>query len=214
MKTAIASLLLLLACPALAQPSDTVTIQHRYYSTTFSKSKHFPVVVKYWLTKDMFSCSKKFPRTNKFTADPLLKDYTSLGKYYSHSGYDQGHNMDADDNSCDSIGMAESFYYSNMTPQTPRLNRGIWKTLEEYTRTKAKSDDSVLVWCGSVAAAKKHIGKVAVPTYCWKVIYVKKLGVTEAYCFRNNSAKARALASYRVSVDSVWHLSGIRFRTQ
>jgi hypothetical protein len=27
--------------------SDTVTIYHKFYSTTFSKSKHFPVVVKY-----------------------------------------------------------------------------------------------------------------------------------------------------------------------
>ena len=29
---------------------DTVTIKHKYYTTTFSKSKHFPIVVKYWLT--------------------------------------------------------------------------------------------------------------------------------------------------------------------
>ena len=212
MKTAAAFFFLAFSFSALAQPADTVTIVHKYYSTTFSTSKHFPVVVKYWLTKKMFACTKKFPRTNKFTADPLLPSYTSLSGDYAHSGYDQGHNMDADDNSCDSVGMVESFYYSNMCPQTPRLNRGIWKTLEEYTRTKAQTDDSVLVWCGSVAATKKHIGKVAVPTYCWKVIYVKKLGVTEAYSFKNNSSKARPLASYKVSLDSVQHLSGIKFK--
>ena len=28
------------------QANDTITY-HKYYSTTFSKSKHFPVVVKY-----------------------------------------------------------------------------------------------------------------------------------------------------------------------
>jgi endonuclease G, mitochondrial len=213
MKTALATLLLLLSWPAFAQPSDTVTIAHKCYSTTFSKSRHFPLVVKYWLTKEMFSCAKKFPRPNSFTADPQLPAYTKLGSDYSRSGYDQGHNMDADDNSCDSIGMAESFYYSNVCPQTPRLNRGIWKTLEEFARTKAQRDDSVLVWCGSVATGKKHIGSVAVPTYCWKVLYVKKLGVTEAYSFKNNSAKSKPLASYKVSVDSVWHLSGVKFKT-
>jgi len=151
-------------------------------------------------------------RTDKFAPDPLLKEYTTLDKDYYKSGYDQGHNMDAYDNGCDSIGMMESFYYSNMSPQTHRLNAGVWKTLEEYTRTKAETYDSVLVWCGSVAIGKRHIGKVAVPKYCWKVIYVKKQAVVEAYSFRNNKAKVKPLSSYKVSVDSVWHLSGFRFK--
>ena len=211
MKTATAFLLLFLACSAFSQSPDTVTISHKYYSTTFSKSKHFPVVVKYWLTKKMFACKKRFKRTNKFTPDPQLLAYTKLKKDYSGSGYDQGHNMDAYDNGCDSIGMIESFYYSNMCPQTPRLNRGIWKKLEGYCRTKAKTFDSVLVWCGSVAIGKKHIGKVAVPDYCWKIIYVKKQGAIEAYSFKNDKAQAKPLSAYKVSVDSVWHLSGLRF---
>jgi endonuclease G, mitochondrial len=41
--------------------------------------------------------------------------------------------------------MVESFYYSNVAPQLPSLNRGIWKKLEEYTRQLAKEYDSVLV---------------------------------------------------------------------
>lgn len=214
MRPAIIALLLFVACSAFSQSSDTMTVTHKYYSTTFSKSKHFPVVVKYWLTKKMFACKVRFKRTNKFTADPKLQAYTNLSKDYSHSGYDQGHNMDAYDNGCDSIGMIESFYYSNMCPQTPRLNRGIWKSLEEYTRKKAKTFDSVLVWCGSVAIGKKHIGKVAVPEYCWKIIYVKKSGVIEAYSFRNDKSQSKPLTAYKVSVDSVRRLSGFRIRAR
>jgi hypothetical protein len=37
---------------AQEQANDTITIHHKYYTTTFSKSKRFPVVVKYWLTKE------------------------------------------------------------------------------------------------------------------------------------------------------------------
>ena len=129
---------------------DTITINHKYYSATFSKSKHFPVVVKYWLTKAMFDCDKRFKRENKFKPDPLIPEFTNLDKDYKYSGYDRGHQMDAYDCGCDSTAMVESFYYSNVAPQLPALNRGIWKRLEEYTRSWQKKYDSVLVWCGSV----------------------------------------------------------------
>ena len=109
---------------------DTVTIKHKYYTTTFSKSKHFPIVVKYWLTRAMLSCQKKVKRTNKFRSDPLLPKHTDLDQDYRGSGHDRGHNMAAADCGCDSIGMIESFYYSNICPQTPRLNRGRWKGLK------------------------------------------------------------------------------------
>lgn len=213
MKTTILLLLLLYVSSAFSQPSDTVTVKHKYYSTTFSKSKHFPVVVKYWLTKKMLTCKTRVQRTNNFRPDPLLPNDTDLKSDYARFGYDQGHNMDAYDNGCDPVGMSESFYYSNMSPQTPALNRGEWKSLEEYTRTKATKYDSVLVWCGSVAIGKKHIGKVSVPDYCWKIIFVKKLAAIEAYSFKNDTSKSKPIASYKVPVDSIQHLSGFKFRT-
>lgn len=196
---------------ALGQTSDTITVHHKYYSTTFSKSKHFPVVVKFWLTKDMLTCAERYKRTNKFKADPLLPEVTDLNEDYTKSGYDRGHNMDAYDNGCDPAGMEESFYYSNMTPQTPSLNRGRWKSLEEYIRSKAEEYDSTLVWCGSVSSGNIMIGKVAVPEYCWKIVYIKELNVVEAYSFENNVSKSEPLTSYKVSVDSIQHLSGFKF---
>ena len=134
----------------ISQPLDTVTIYHKYYSTTFSKSKHFPVVVKYWLTKAMLDCDYRFKRINKFKPDTFISEFTNLDKDYKKSGYDRGHQMNAYDCACDSIAMEESFYYSNVAPQLPSLNRGIWKKLEEYNRKLAKEYDSILVWCGAV----------------------------------------------------------------
>ena len=194
------------------QSHDTVTIRHKFYATTFNTSLRFPIVVKYWLTKKMQDCGKKSKRTDKFTPDPQLPEFTDLKKDYYKSGYDEGHNMDAFDNSCDSIGMIESFYFSNMSPQTHRLNAGAWKRLEEYARAKAATFDSVLIWCGSVSLkSKKHIGKVRVPDYCWKIVYTRKTGAVEAYSFKNNKVKPIALSSYKVPLDSVEHLSGLKF---
>jgi DNA/RNA endonuclease G (NUC1) len=86
-----------------SQFTDTITIHHKYYTTTFSKSRRFPVVVKYWLTKKMLDCEQRIKRSKRFKLDPLFPEFTNLNKDYKHSGYDQGHQMDAFDCGCDSI---------------------------------------------------------------------------------------------------------------
>jgi len=190
---------------------DTITIHHKYYSTIFSKSKHIPIAVKYWLTRSMLDCDHRFKRHNRFGPDPLLPAFTNLDKDYKHSGYDRGHQMDAYNCGCDSTAMAESFYYSNIAPQLPALNRGIWKKLEEYTRKLAEEYDSILVWCGSVAFYGKYIGRVAIPDYCWKLIYIKKYRIVKAYSFKNDQVCERDLSLFEVSIDSIQNMSGFNF---
>jgi endonuclease G, mitochondrial len=194
------------------QANDTITIYHRYYSTTFSKSKHFPMVVKYWLTRSMLDCEQRFKRPKKFKPDPLIPEFTNLDKDYKKSGYDRGHQMDAYDCGCDSNAMAESFYYSNVAPQSPSLNRGNWKKLEDYTRKLMNEYDTVLVWCGSVKIGDRYIGRVAVSEYCWKIIYINKSDIVKAYSFRNDIVLRMELKFFEVSEDSIRNFSGIVLR--
>ena len=163
----------------------------------------------------MVSCPEHLKRTNKFTPDPQLPKCTNLNNDYTRSGYDRGHNMPAEDNACTVTGMEQCFYYSNMCPQTPKLNRGVWKKLETNTRRLAKLDDSVLVWCGSVARSGQTIGPdgVAVPDYCWKILYVERSHDTLAYVFPNSATVSGTMAQFRVPVDSLERLSGLRFET-
>ena len=85
--------------------------------------------------------------------------------------------MDAYDCGCDLTAMVENFYYLIVAPQLLALNRGGWKRLEVYTRKLTKQYDSVFVWCGSGALADRCVGRVAVPDYCWKIMYIKKSGL-------------------------------------
>lgn len=187
---------------------DTVTIQHQYYTTTFDTVKHYPVLVQWWLTKAMLDCQGRLKRVNKFTFDPKLARLTDLSKDYLGSGYDRGHNMPADNNECDHQALIECFYFSNMTPQAPSLNRGIWERLEGYTRDLAEQHDSVKVWCGSIGEAKK-IGRVSVPTKCWKEIYIKKSQKYEAYIFDNNAPKVGDnFQAHKVTLDSLNKITG------
>jgi len=141
----------------------------------------------------------------------FFPEVTNLDKDYKHSGYDRGHQMAAYDCGCDSIAMMESFYYSNVAPQSPKLNRGLWKRLEDYARQLVEDYDSVLVWCGSVTAGNKYIGRISVPDYCWKILYIKKLGVAKAYSIRNDWSFDRRLILCEVSVDSIQNMTGFRF---
>jgi endonuclease G, mitochondrial len=189
---------------------DTVTLKHQFYISTFDTVKHYPIVVQWWVTKKMLSCDPRIDRDDKFVKDPILPRQTDIGDAYKNSGYDRGHNMPAYDNGCNVKGMSECFYYSNMTPQTPTLNRGDWKVLEEYTRDSTMKYDSIKVWCGSVGSIKK-IGTVSVPQYCWKILYIKKLRVYQAFIFTNNS-KSATLQEHRTTTDALYKLTGLKIK--
>jgi endonuclease G len=69
--------------------------------------------------------------------------------------------------------MSESFYLSNMSPQAPGFNRGIWSTLESYVRTWADENEEIYVVTGPVLTGTySTIGpdQVSVPEYFYKAI--------------------------------------------
>jgi endonuclease G len=192
-------------------PQGVVILKHDFYTAVFDTVKFYPILVQWWDTKSMLTCPIRLKRGNKFTPDPLLPNYTNLDRYYVGSGYDRGHNMDAFDNECFVNGLVQCFYFSNITPQAPRLNRGDWKSLEEYTRKDVLANDSVCVWSGSIGSLKK-IGIVTVPTRCWKVLFTKNTGKYEAFVFDNDESEPIGIGGHRVSVDSVFKLTGIKIK--
>jgi len=189
---------------------DVVELKHKAYTAYYSKEKHYPVKVEWWITKAGLTCPVKVKRGDKFIPDPLLPKETNLQADYTGSGFDRGHNMPAADVVCDQVANEESFYFSNMTAQYPSLNRGDWKSLETLSREMALIKDSIKVWCGSVGTAKK-IGTTSVPTQCWKVIYIVKEKEYLAYIFDNTSNKPSGLNSHKVTVADVEKLTGFKF---
>lgn len=187
------------------QAQDTVRVKHTNYETVFSQSKKYPVLVQWWVTKEKLTCKIPAKRGDKFVADPLISN-TDLSTDYIGSGFDRGHLSPAGDNAC--LGksvMDESFFYTNMVPQYPGLNRGQWKALEDHTRELARSVDSVFVEAGCVGDLKK-IKTVSVPTYCWKIIRIQQTGEIRAYSFKNVPEKSKSITEHLVTVDSVNNL--------
>jgi endonuclease G len=191
---------------------DTIRLVHKEYITVFSKSKKYPVLVEWWLTKQKVSCASPVARKDQFVPDPLLTSETDLIKDYTGSGFDRGHMAPAADNQCSGPdAMKESFYFTNMAPQYGSLNRGDWKTLEMRTRELALNQDSVKIWTGSVGETRK-VQRLSIPEKCWKVIYVKSTNTWSAYIFNNDQSKANGIEDNKVSVEDVEKLTNLKFK--
>ena len=142
----------------------------------------------------------------------LLPLETNLSKDYVGSGTDRGHMMPAAQNLCQTPAIQdECFYFSNMSPQYHSLNAGDWKSVETMEREWAKKDDSLHVWCGNIGIAKK-IGKVSVPTQCWKVLYFVKTKEWMAFLFKNNTSKPDGIHNNLVDKKEIEKLTGFKFR--
>jgi len=191
---------------------DLVLLKHTNYTSTFSISKKYPVLVEWWVTKAMVSCPTPLKRKDNFKPDPLLPEHTNIAKDYVGSGFDRGHMMPAADNLCQTqLIQDESFYFSNMSAQTHRLNAGDWKSLETFTREESSLKDSIHVWAGNVGEVKK-IGSVSVPKYCWKVIHIKKENKWVAYLFENNTSNPDGFKNNEVTLKEITTLTGFTFR--
>lgn len=146
------------------------------YTSYYNCQTRCPDSVVYKLYKGGGKCS----RANfKFKGDSR----TARQADYTGSGYDEGHLCPAQDFAFDCEKEAETFSFYNCMPQTPHLNRGLWKHWETVAR-KASQTDSLLISCGPIFGMHpKHIGpdSVAVPDSCWKRVISLTTGKTVFY---------------------------------
>ncbi|PKP01077.1 MAG: DNA/RNA endonuclease [Bacteroidetes bacterium HGW-Bacteroidetes-6] len=152
-------------------------ISHTFYTLSYNEKNEEADWVFYFLTPERTQ-NKVASRSDNFRPDPLVVTGSAELSDYRNSGFDRGHLCPASDMGFDSVAMSESFYMSNMCPQYPGFNRGVWKSLEEQVRVWSLQFDTLFVITGPVFYSNTylHIGKnkVAVPDACFKVLLGKK----------------------------------------
>ncbi len=187
-------------------------VHHTAYTLSYNKVYKQANWVAYILTANETKSLVK--RSNKFTTDPQIKN-TASDIDYKKSGYDRGHLAPAGDMEWTDIAMKESFYYSNMSPQVPAFNRGIWEELEEQVRVWAVEYDSVYVVTGPVLSnGLKTIGpnKVVVPNYFYKALLIYSNNNFNAIgVIIPNKGSKENIQSFIVSIDSVEAVTHLDF---
>ena len=189
---------------------DDQIIYHTAYTLSYNETHEQANWVKYMVTKVELE-SKEAKRKNNFKEDPIILTESAQLIDYKSSGYDRGHLAPAATFIDSQKEMDESFYMSNMSPQHPSFNRGVWKRLEEYERKVAMEKDTVYVICGPILSGDlKTIGpnKVSVPELYFKIIYYKDFRV----CFiLNNEKSSEPLYVFKQPLDVVEKLCMIDF---
>ncbi len=154
------------------------------------------------------------PRSNEFMADPEVSTGSAVTQDYSRSGYDRGHLCPAGDFKYDHELQNETFYMSNMSPQAPDFNRGIWSDLESRIRKWAQDRGDLIVVTGPILRqGLEFIGKrnqIAVPEYYYKIVYDPRDKQAIAFLMPNQ-ASYETVRSFAVSIDSIEKKTGIDF---
>jgi endonuclease G len=200
-------------CPAYQEDENKHFVQHAGYSLLYDERYEQARWVAYELNENEVKGS--YERTNKFLEDPLVPTGSAEGIDYKSSGYDRGHLAPAADMGFSEKTMVESFYYSNMSPQAPSFNRGVWKRLEEQVRDWALQYHQVFVVTGPILRPKlPSIGpnEVAVPEFYYKVILDTSSQHRQMISFiLPNEGSSASLKSFVVSTDSLENLTKINF---
>jgi len=197
--------------PALL-PNEKI-ISHTGYSFVYSEEHEQAKWIAYELTKE--ETTSLFERTDKFLVDPMVSTGTAENSDYLKSGYDKGHLAPAADMGWSAVTMKESFYFSNMSPQLPGFNRGVWKRLEELMRSWAIDNKAIYIVTGPLLSkGLPAIGSngVSIPNYYYKVIldYTQPEIHAIGFILPNESSSA-SLSTFAISVMKLKDKQGLIF---
>ena len=215
-----------------ASYSDNFLMVKTAYTLSYNKNKG----TANWVSWHLSTAWKgETARQNDFRPDSSLPQnwYEANPRDYLDTGFDRGHLCPSDDRDGDLEDNQETFFMTNMTPQAPDHNRGIWKTLEDYGRILIQQGNEVYIMAGPIGQGgtgangfANTIGRnnnIIVPASLWKIIVVLPIGKNDLQRINENtriiavnipnqnSVGADSWKKYRVSVDELEILTGFDF---
>lgn len=190
-------------------------IDHEYFSLSYSEAHEQAEWVAYTLTRERLDMPWH-ERPDEFKSDPRVSGGSATWEDYLNSGYDRGHLAPAADLAFSAEAIRESFLMSNISPQARDFNTGIWRELEENTRSWAKKYKKIYVVTGPVLSEniKGRIGdnEVSIPAYYYKVLLdVSEPGKKGIAFLLPNQISYEPLYEYAVTIDEVEERTGIDF---
>lgn len=185
------SILFALFSYLLGQPvyAEQVIINKGSYIIHFNTERCEPDYVEW----DLSAKTPRFKRAADFYVEPNLLTCARPAEY-RHSGYDIGHMCPSADKGPITFSMA------NVVPQTPGLNRGPWKDLENYCR---KLHKDLHISAGVYGIVGKLDGRVIIPGHCWKIVLDKEGNSIAAVDMPNINIKGHHWQEYQDEIEDI-----------
>ncbi|MWL91415.1 DNA/RNA non-specific endonuclease [Cupriavidus sp. SW-Y-13] len=193
--------------PAVSRSvGNTKLLCYRAYAVLYSPQTRTALWSAERLTGAAADAARTLPRDSDFyEEDRLPAGERAQLRDFVRSGYDRGHLAPSGDFG-DNASQAESFSLANVVPQNSTSNRRTWSHIETSTRKLARQYGAIHVVTGPAFtnAARMLNGRVRIPDYLWKAIYVPGVGAA-AYVVRNDATQAYSV----ISIGELAHFTGI-----
>ena len=202
-------------------PEADQVIFNRHYITGYS---YYFRQAKWTLEIVDPDVTSEVERTDNFRSDYRVPElFRADLPDYRGSGYDRGHLVASANQREVELQNSETFLLSNMSPQVPGFNRGVWKQLEEETRNLDSKKEilETYVVCGPlfyfdratelIGARDKNGVTLPVPHAYFKSILTENdRGTLDLWSFiLPNEESDKPLASFLVPTLKIEQYSGI-----
>ena len=187
---------------AVATATTNYLIARPQYALSYNNTTREPNWVSWNLTTADVGTSG---RSANFFQDTTLPAgfYQVLTTDYSGSGYDRGHMCPSGDRTITDADNEATFFMTNMIPQAPDNNQGVWANFESECRSIAAAGNEVLIISGPSGYAGATIASgVAIAGYTWKIAVVVPVG--------SGTAVSRITSATRVIAIKIPNIAGVR----
>lgn len=217
-------------------PSNADTSPNNYflmrpeYTLSYNSSKGTPNWVSWHLNAAWLGDES---RCNCFMEDPSLPDsfFSPTENDYSRSGFQRGHICPSADRDATPQENANTYFMTNMAPQTIGNNLGPWADFERYLRSLVRNGSEIHIIAGVAGTGgvgtrgyRERIsnGNINVPDSFWKVALVLPNGSNDisrvttstrviAVNMPNDQGISLNWRNFRTTVDDIERLTGYDF---
>lgn len=190
-------------------------VYHSAYVLNYNEEHEQADWVMHIVPKDVITGT--VTRTNDFRTDPSVSTGTAdVGDYWD-SGFDRGHLAPSADFRWSKKALSESYFYSNMSPQRPELNRNSWNNLEIQVREWVVDFGNLLVITGPVLndqlpKVPQGSNRLSIPEFYYKIVVDMNHDQPKAIAFlMPNKGFTDNISNYIVTIDSVEAITNIDF---
>lgn len=167
--------------PGIPKDNDTTDdyiIIRKQYALSYNYKRNVANWVAWQLNKDWFGDAPRY-KGNFITDKDLPKNFQKITHQdYTNSGYDRGHMVRSEERTRTPEDNKSTFLLSNILPQTPDLNQGVWLDFEYFCEELCKNHNKELyIYAGGIFHSERKIkNKISIPDSCFKIVIMLNQG--------------------------------------
>ena len=186
--------------------TDTLLLND-FYTVSYSLSDCLPHWAIYLNSPSRLSGT--FPRNDSFRSDSRITTCNTEGNKYRGSGYDRGHLVPAAAMRISEKAMSDCFLMTNISPQSPSLNRGAWRELEEWSRViSEQKQDSIVVLVGHGREFDLLEGYGPVPQKYFMVLIHPRKKKVIGFLLPNEARVLGEMEGFIMTIDEIERYAG------